>query len=206
MIIKTFIEGPISANNYLLIDNDEAVLIDCSSPREEFVNAVKSQGVKLKYIFLTHGHFDHILGCDKFKETFSCEIHMNEKDRMQVQQAPQMLSYYSGAVIESINSITKDVFDGDEFVFGNVKIKAISTPGHTQGGMCYLIDGKLFSGDTLFRESVGRCDLPGGNWKELLSSVRDKLFKLPDETIVYTGHGPSTTIGYEKKYNEILNI
>ena len=131
---------------------------------------------------------------------------MNEKDRMQVQQAPQMLSYYSGAVIESINSITKDVFDGDEFVFGNVKIKDISTHGHTQCGMCYLIDGKLFSGDTLFRECVGRCDLPGGNWKELLSSVRDKLFKLPDETIVYTGHGPSTTIGYEKKYNEILNI
>lgn len=208
MIIKTFVEGPISANNYLLIDENskEAVLIDCSSSREEFINAVKAEQVKLKYILLTHGHFDHILGCDKFKEVFSPEIYMNEKDKIQVELASSMASYYSGTNTQEIKSISNYIKNGDELTFGGIKIKAISTPGHTEGGMCYLIDGKLFSGDTLFKGSVGRCDLQGGNWKELLKSIREKVFILPDDSEVYPGHGPKTTIEYEKQYNEILNI
>ncbi len=207
MIIKTFVEGPISANNYLLIDENtrDAVLIDCSSPREEFVNAVKSENVNLKYLFLTHGHFDHILGCDKFKEVFNTEIYMGEKDTFQVEIASQMASYYCGIEPPQITSITNFVKDNDEFKFGNITVKAIATPGHTEGGICYIIDGKLFSGDTLFRESVGRCDLPKGNRKELLHSVKEKLFALPEDTEVYTGHGPKTSIGYEKLYNEINN-
>lgn len=208
MIIKTFVEGPIDANNYLLIDEDskEAVLIDCSSSRDEFVNSIKNENVNLKYILLTHGHFDHILGCDKFKKLFNCEIYMSEQDKMQVELASQMANYYSGLKTSNVTSINNFVKNGDEFTFGNNKIQAISTPGHTKGGMCYLVDKKLFSGDTIFKGSVGRCDLPGGDWKELLSSVQEKLFPFDDEIEVFPGHGPNTTIGFEKKYNEILNI
>lgn len=208
MIIKAFVQGPIDANNYLLIDENskEAVLIDCSSSDDEFICAVKNEGVNLKYIFLTHGHFDHILGCDKFKEVFNPKIYMNNADKIQVDLAPQMLSHYAQKHISSIKSIDNYLKDGEEFTFGNIKLKAIATPGHTQGGMSYLVDGKLFSGDTLFKGSVGRCDLEGGNWKDILHSVREKIFTLPEETEVFPGHGPRTTIGYEKRYNEILNI
>ncbi len=208
MIIKTFIQGPISANNYLLIDENtkDAVLIDCSSPNEDFIKAIKTEEVNLKYILLTHGHFDHILGCNKFKEIFGAQIYMNEQDKIQVELAPQMIFYYSGEEIEQITSITNFVKDGDEFNFGKNKIKAISTPGHTQGGMSYLIDDKLFSGDTLFKNSVGRTDLEGGSLKELLNSIREKIFILDDKIQVHPGHGELTTIGYEKQYNEILNV
>lgn len=208
MILKTFIEGPIDANNYLIIDEktNDAVLIDCSSARPEFINAVKDSGVNLKYILLTHGHFDHLLGVDKFKEVFGVETYVSEDDMEQVRLVPDMMQMFAGMVPVNISGINHFVHDGDEFVIGNITIKAISTPGHTQGGMCYLIGDKLFSGDTLFQSSVGRCDLPGGSLKNITDSIKNKLFTLPDETEVFPGHGVKTTIGFEKKYNEILNI
>ncbi len=208
MILKTFIEGPIDANNYLIIDEktNDAVLIDCSSDRPEFINAVKESGVNLKYILLTHGHFDHLLGVDKFKEVFGVETYVSEDDMEQVRLVPDMMQMFAGMVPVNISGINHFVHDGDEFVIGNITIKAISTPGHTQGGMCYLIGDKLFSGDTLFQSSVGRCDLTGGSLKNIVDSIKNKLFTLPDETEVFPGHGVKTTIGFEKKYNEILNI
>ena len=208
MILKTFIEGPIDANNYLIIDEktNDAVLIDCSSDRPEFINAVKESGVNLKYILLTHGHFDHLLGVDKFKEVFGVETYVSEDDMEQVRLVPDMMQMFAGMVPVNISGINHFVHDGDEFVIGDITIKAISTPGHTQGGMCYLIGDKLFSGDTLFQSSVGRCDLPGGSLKNITDSIKNKLFTLPDETEVFPGHGAKTTIGFEKKYNEILNI
>lgn len=208
MILKTFIEGPIDANNYLIIDEktNDAVLIDCSSARPEFINAVKESGVNLKYILLTHGHFDHLLGVDKFKEVFGVETYVSEDDMEQVRLVPDMMQMFAGMVPVNISGINHFVHDGDEFVIGDITIKAISTPGHTQGGMCYLIGDKLFSGDTLFQSSVGRCDLPGGSLKNITDSIKNKLFTLPDETEVFPGHGAKTTIGFEKKYNEILNI
>ena len=94
--------------------------------------------------------------------------------------------------------------DGDIIEFGDTKIKAIATPGHTEGGICYLVDGKLFSGDTLFKNTVGRCDLAGGNFQKLSDSVKNKLFTLDENTVVYPGHGPETIINFEKQYNEII--
>jgi len=206
--IKVFVEGPIDANNYLITDVDtgDAVLIDCSSARSEFINAVKSAGVNLKYILLTHGHFDHLLGTDEFKKVFGVETYVSQDDMTQVRLVPQMMQIFAGMVPVEITNISHYVKDGDEFVVGNTKIKAISTPGHTKGGMCYLADGKLFSGDTLFQGSVGRCDLTEGSYDDIVKSIKDKLFLLPDDTEVFPGHGAKTSIGYEKKYNEILNI
>lgn len=208
MILKTFIEGPIDANNYLLIDEDskEALMIDCSAAREELITEIKNAQVNLKYILLTHGHFDHILGVDKFKEIFGVDTYVSKDDIPQIEATGQMMQMFSGMKPEKIKSINHYVKDGDEFFIGKTKIKAIATPGHTEGGMSYLAGDKLFSGDTLFQGSVGRSDLPGGDFDKLSQSVKDVLFSLPDNIEVFTGHGSSTTIGFEKKYNEILNI
>lgn len=208
MIIKVFVEGPVEANNYLLIDEEskESVLIDCSDARQEVLNEIKISGANLKYILLTHGHFDHILGVDKFNQFFNVEAYVGKDDVAQIDLTPQMLQMFTGIKGPEVKSIKNFVKDGDEFFIGKTKIKAISTPGHTEGGMSYLVEDKLFSGDTLFNRSVGRTDFPGGDFDKIKHSVVDVLFKLPDETIVYPGHGPKTTIGFEKKYNEILNI
>lgn len=208
MEIKTFVEGPIDANNYLLIDeaSKEAALIDCSSARSEYINAVRDSGVKLKYILLTHGHFDHLLGIEKFKEVFGVETYVNEDDLTQVRLVPNMMQMFAGMMPVQAPQIVNFVKDGDEFKIGDTLIKAISTPGHTKGGMCYLVGDKLFSGDTLFQGSVGRCDLLDGSLKDIVNSIKNKLFTLPEDIVVYPGHGAKTTIAYEKKYNEILNI
>lgn len=208
MIIKTFVKGPVDANNYLLIDekSNDAVLIDCSSADDGFINEVKQLGVNLKYVLLTHGHFDHILGVDKFKEVFGVEAYIDKNDMSQVKFVPDMMQMFCGMFPASITSVSNFVKDGDEFKVGDILIKAISTPGHTQGGMCYLVGDKLFSGDTLFQGSVGRCDLLDGDFKQIIESIKSKLFVLPDNIEVYPGHGSKTTIGFEKKYNEIVNI
>ena len=206
--IKTFVEGPIDANNYLITDveSNEAVLIDCSSNRAGFIDALKNTGVNLKYILLTHGHFDHILGVDEFKKVLGIDAYISHDDMFQVRLVPDMLQMFAGMLPVEVSGIDKFVEDGDEFKIGSTVIKAISTPGHTKGGMCYLIDGNLFSGDTLFQGSVGRCDLPEGDLGAIVKSIKEKLFTLPDETPVFPGHGGKTTIGYEKKFNEIINL
>ncbi len=205
--IKTFVEGPIDANNYLVIDEDskEAVLIDCSSARSEFIQAIKDSGINLKKILLTHGHFDHLMGVDGFKDAFGIGSFICEDDMSQVKMVPDMLQMFLG-MSGSVNiSNFGFIKDGDIIEVGNSKIKAISTPGHTKGGMCYLVEDKLFSGDTLFQGSCGRCDLPEGDFSVIVKSIKEKLFALPDEIEVYPGHGGKTTIGYEKKFNDIIN-
>ena len=204
--IKTFIAGPIQANNYLVIDNDsnEAVLIDCSERKQELIDEIKTNNINVKYILLTHGHFDHVLGVNDLQKELNAPAYLNKDDISQTECTSDIMETFGirGAVNPTVEHFLKD---GDEFSIGNTKIKVIATPGHTEGGMCYLIDGKLFSGDTLFKECVGRTDLTGGNFKKIRSSVLDTLFKLDDDTIVYPGHGSTTTIGYEKQHNEILN-
>ena len=208
MKITTFVKGPIDANNYLLVDEEtnEAVLIDCSSAEESYINEIKQSGVNLKYILLTHGHFDHVLGVDKFKKVFGTDVYVSKEDLSQVKLVPDMMQMFAGMVPVNISDINNFVADGDEFFIGKTKIKAIATPGHTKGGICYFTGNSLFSGDTLFQGSVGRCDLLDGDFKQITESIKNKLFGLPDAVVVYPGHGPKTSIGYEKKYNEIVNL
>ena len=204
LTVKTFVEGPIDANNYLLIDEktNDAILIDCS---DDYADEIKKLGVNLKSILLTHGHFDHILGCNKFFETFGCDIYVSQDDIEQIEYAPEMTYVLGGIRIPEITSVKKIVKNGDVFKLGDLEIKAISTPGHTEGGMCYLTNNnELFSGDTIFHGSVGRTDFRGGSFEKLSHSVKEILFNLPDETVVYPGHGPKTSIEFEKEFNEII--
>ncbi len=201
MNIKTYILGPIDANNYLLTDSDEAVLIDCSEIHQEILKELENK--KLKYILLTHGHFDHVLGVNGMREKTGAKVLVNKSDVKRMEESANIMQTFG---VQGINTPTADSYidDGDVIRFGNTEIKAIATPGHTEGGMCYLVDDKLFSGDTLFRGTVGRCDLPGGNFQKLSDSVKNKLFNMTEDVTVYPGHGPETTIAYEKKYNEII--
>lgn len=193
MIIKRFIKDPLQNNNYVIIDeaSSEAVLIDCSEPTDDIVDYIREQGVTLKYILLTHAHFDHILGVNYYRWKFGVPVFLHKDDFPLLGQLSQ---YVAGA--EDV--LVDKLFDDDaEFELGNKKIKVIHTAGHTEGGVCYLIDNILFSGDTLFYGTYGRVDLPFGDEKKMVESLK-RLFTLSDDIVVYPGHGESTTVGNEK--------
>jgi len=199
MIIKTYVEPPIDNNNYLIIDetSKDAALVDCSAVNDELKTDLAKNGAKLKYILLTHGHFDHIAG---IRPSLDTKVVMHKADLDWLKKANQYLPMFG---IPEITIPKVDIFvnEGDTLKLGNTEIKVIHTPGHTQGGVCYLVDGKLFSGDTIFKEAVGRCDLEGGDFDMIIESVENKIFKLPPETVIYPGHGKMTSVGWEKEHN-----
>jgi len=206
MILKQFTIGSLENNNYLLIDKKtkEAILIDCTQYCEDIDNALKEYGAKLTYILLTHGHFDHILGVNDFKRKYpDCKVLVHNDDKMLMDTVEEFVKSF-GINEAQIQEIDGYVEDNQIIKFGENEIKVIHTPGHTKGGVCYLVGDKLFSGDTLFYESVGRTDLPDGHFGQIKSSIENKLFTLDENIKVYPGHGPSTTIGHEKANNQFL--
>ncbi len=205
MIIKTFIEPPIDNNNYLIIDEEtkDAALIDCSSIDDRIDDELEKQGANLKYILLTHGHFDHVVGIRPNRFKTNPQIVMNKEDLDWLNKTNQYLPMFGMPEI-TIPNIDLFVEDNDTIKLGTISIKVLHTPGHTQGGVCYLAENKLFSGDTIFREAVGRCDLEGGNFDQIVESIENKIFTLPTDTIIYPGHGNTTTVGWEKEHNKFL--
>ncbi len=201
MILKIFTEPPIENNNYLLIDelSKEAVLIDCSSADKNVKNVLDEAGAKLKYILLTHGHFDHVAGI----RPTDAKIVMHEDDLRILNQANIYLPMFGIPEI-TIPKIDIYIKDGDILKLGDNEIKVIHTPGHTPGGVCYLTDKMLFSGDTIFRESVGRCDLEGGDFVQIVDSIKTKIFTLPDDITIYPGHGRITDVAWEKLHNNFM--
>ncbi len=203
MIIQQFIAGQLENNMYLVMDENtkKAVLIDASALIPDITDTVRALGADVEYILLTHGHFDHIMGLNDLKKALDAKAVICKDDLIISDNINEFIRLFGG-LSESVPPVyEKFVEDGDILTVGNMRIKVIHTPGHTEGGVCYLIDDKLFSGDTLFRESVGRTDLFGGSFEKLVDSIKNKLFKLDDNITVYPGHGPATTIGHEKKYN-----
>ena len=205
MIIKTFVEPPIDNNNYLIVDEKtkDAALIDCSSIDDRIDEEIEKQGASLKYILLTHGHFDHIAGIRPNRFKNNPQIVMHKADLDWLNNANQYLPMFGMPEI-TIPKVDIFVEDGDTIQLGSLEIKVLHTPGHTQGGVCYLVDGNLFSGDTIFREAVGRCDLEGGNFNQIVESIQDKIFTLPAKTVIYPGHGNITSVEWEKEHNRFL--
>lgn len=198
MIIKTYVAGYLENNMYLTLDEQskKGVLIDATECLPEIIEDAK--GYDIEYILLTHGHFDHILGLNDLKKSLNAKALINKNDLVISDNVNEFTRLFNQP--DSVPPTYEGfVNDGDELTVGNLKIKVLATPGHTEGGVCYLIDDKLFSGDTLFRESVGRTDLFGGNFAKLKSSVKDRIFKLDENITVYPGHGPITTIKHEKR-------
>lgn len=207
MILKTYIAGPFDANNYLIMDEvtKEAALIDCSEYKQEIIDDINMLGAKVKYILLTHGHFDHVLGVNKMTEAFGVDAYINQADIILTDNINTMTKLVN-LPETSVPEIKGRIENWQEFNLGEHTIKAIPTPGHTEGGMSFLLDNRrLFSGDTLFCQSFGRTDLYGGSIKKLIDSIKNVLFNLNDDIEVYPGHGPSTSIKFEKAHNEILN-
>ena len=187
---------------YLILDetSKKGVLIDATESLPEILEAAKEYDIE--YIMLTHGHFDHIMGLNDLKKALNAKAVINQKDLIVSDNVNEVTRLFNQPNITP-PSYEKFIDDNDTITAGNLKFKVIATPGHTEGGVCYLIDDKLFSGDTLFRGSVGRTDLFGGNFKKLSDSIKNKLFKLDDKIKVYPGHGPETTIRQEKISNLI---
>ena len=209
MQVKTFPNGIYGAATYLVFDLEsrEAVLVDCTSSLNEIKKEIENNGLNLKYILVTHGHFDHIYCLSEFKSCFPTTQILMHKDDMELIENVNQFCAIAG--VEEIKVPCIDGLLGDEshnLKIGNQEIMPIHTKGHSKGGLCFLIGDMLFSGDTLFRESIGRCDLPGGSYAEIEDSIRKKLFKLENEIVVYPGHGPKTTIGFEKQFNPYFGI
>ena len=191
-------------NAYLVYDEDtlSGIVIDPGSDADKILGACNEENVIIKYIFLTHCHYDHILGLPKLREKTGAKLVSSKYTSVNIGD-PDINHSVSGlgyAISERSSDIV--LSDNEEFTLDSLKIKCILTPGHTNGGACYLVNGSvLFSGDTLFLRSIGRSDLPTGNGEELVSSIKNKLYTLDENIKVYPGHGKETEIGYEKKYN-----
>lgn len=203
MKVEKFVTGIISTNCYLAINEEtkQAVVIDPAACPSYLMSHIKSEGLKVEAILLTHGHFDHIMGIDGFLSEFDVPVYVHEDDAdaMEDPALNQSSTYTSGYTFGKAQYLR----DYQTLELAGYTFQVIHTPGHTKGGCCYYVASEdvLFSGDTLFQNSVGRTDFANSSTSDLIHSVREKLFLLPDDTIVYPGHMGETKIGHEKKYN-----
>lgn len=196
MEYRSFVIGEIMTNCYLLWSGKEAGVIDPGGPVHEVIDFIKENGLNLKWIVNTHGHADHITGNRTLRNEFDAPILIHERDREMLLSSTANFSLFMG---EAITSPDADGFlkEGDILKLDLEELKVIDTPGHTPGGISLYSPGLLFAGDTLFFESIGRTDLPGGDHRQLIKSIRERLLILPPETIVLPGHGEATTIEHE---------
>lgn len=209
MKYQSFTFNPVQENTYLLWDEQtlEAAIVDTGAwdrqEEQSLAGSIEALGLKLKYVLQTHAHFDHTFGLPFVHRTYGLKpvFHKDEVDIYR--QMPSMAARFGLNMGGGMPAIGQLLSDGDELLLGTTAVRLIHTPGHTPGSSVFYIPdaGLLFSGDTLFRESIGRTDLPGGSYEDELDSIKNKLFCLPDDTVVLTGHGPSTTIGWEKQNN-----
>ena len=205
MILETVVVGSLQVNCYILAeaDNSQALIIDPGDDENKIRQAINRHGLKPAFIINTHAHYDHI-GCDN---KFDLPVYVHRLDAKLLRSPELNLSNFlmSAYRVECEINILED---GQIIVLGGIQLEVIHTPGHTPGGICLLMkkpqDKILFSGDTLFYQSVGRTDFPGASESELLDSIKKKLLHLADDTVIYPGHGPSSTIGNEKKHNPFL--
>lgn len=198
LLVKQFVKGILKNNNYVLADSEskEAVLIDCSMSDNEIWDWLCQEGYTLKYILLTHAHFDHIMGVEFYREQHHIDAYLYEKD---VSLLDSYHAYLDLLQLDRLPVPQVIAFNEEKtFSLGCHTIKVIPTAGHTQGGVCYLVENLLFSGDTLFHGTCGRTDLPESSEEQMKKSLALLFEKLSDETKVYAGHGAPTTIGHER--------
>ncbi len=205
MIIKTLEVGPIMTNCYIVVckQTNEAVVIDPGDEADRIYWELGNLKAKIKYIINTHGHFDHVGGNKELKEKTKADILINKLDEPMLFNLKEHSAMF-GLSCENSPKADKYIDENSVVEFGEIKFKVFNTPGHTQGGVSLYDKDAVFVGDTLFASSIGRTDLPGGNHKTIIESIKTKLLTLPESTRVYPGHGPKTTIGKEKQGNPFL--
>ena len=207
MKIKSLVVGPIGVNCYIVYDERslDAIVVDPGGNAAEILKVINDDKLKVKYVVNTHGHSDHIGANTEVCEKTGARLLIHEGDKKMLTDSRANLSLYMGMNILS-KPADEFVKNGDVIEFGDCKLKVLHTPGHSEGGICLVTDGIVFSGDTLFAESIGRCDFPGGSEITLINSVKEKIMPLPDDTKVLPGHGPATTVGWERKSNPFLQF
>lgn len=207
MEISKCVVGAVATNCYIVSDEvtKDALIIDPGADAKKLSDVIRKKELKVQAILLTHGHFDHMMAAKELCAEYSVKLYCyeSEKELMEdpVMNVSKMFRF------ECSVSPDETFQDNEELHFGSLSCRVIHTPGHTRGGVCFYFEPEkvLFSGDTLFFESVGRTDMPTGNARLLTEKVRERLWVLPDETAVYPGHGAPTSIGYEKRNNPYIS-
>lgn len=204
--VRNLVVGAVATNCYLAenMEKKEAIIVDPGDAAERIAEQLTQDGMKPVAILLTHGHFDHTMAAKDLAERYQIKIYAHQKEKETLETPKINLSGMLGYE----NSFYADSYlkDGDILELAGFQIQVLHTPGHTLGGVCYYLKREkvLFSGDTLFCQSVGRTDFPTGSASTLIRSIKEKLMPLPDDTIVYTGHEDMTKIGTERQYNPFL--
>lgn len=204
MIVKGLVVGPLQVNSYLVgcEETKEGIVIDPGGDSPVILSQIDALGLNIAYIVNTHGHVDHVAANRSLQEATGAPIAIHRLD------APWFTSPQGGLalILGATPGPPADILleEGDEVRFGNISLKILHTPGHTLGGISLLGKGVIFTGDALFNMGIGRTDFPGGDFKTLMESIKSKLFALPEDTVVYPGHGPTTTIGREKRANPFV--
>jgi hydroxyacylglutathione hydrolase len=208
--VKAFTFSPVQENTYILYNEQKkAFIIDpgCyfDEERDELTSFLQQTELQPIQLLNTHCHLDHVFGNKWIYETYGLELYLHANEKQVLDFAPASGLMWN-LPFDNYNGPLHWLKEGDELEMGDDKLTVLFTPGHAPGHVCFYCKAQNFviGGDVLFRESIGRTDLPGGHHQTLINSIRTQLFKLPDETIVYNGHGPATTIGHEKKYNPFL--
>jgi len=207
VIIRRLVVGPIQANCYIVGSRraGQGVIIDPGAEAERISDVSREDGLDIKFIVITHVHTDHTGAAQKVREATGAEVCFHAEDAPLREGSKRWLSgTIFGTAYDDPPPADRYLNDGDSIDIGGLHFTVLHTPGHSPGGICLLGEGAVFTGDTLFHYGIGRYDLAGGSFTELMHSIRTRLMVLPDETVVYPGHGPETTIGTERRGNPFL--
>jgi len=185
-------------------ESHESIVIDPGENPVQIIEVIESENLSVKYILNTHAHIDHVLGVNAVKEATNAPFYLNENDIPLLNALPEQAEMLGLSGNYEVPEVDGNIVEGDQFSVGSMKFGVLFTPGHSPGHVTFRTEGKIFSGDVLFAGSVGRVDLPGGSWEILRTSIKDKFFPLDRDTVVYSGHGPETTIGKEFDTNPFL--
>ncbi|GBD95285.1 MAG TPA: MBL fold metallo-hydrolase [Nitrospirae bacterium] len=205
MIIEKLVVGPLEENTYIIGDGEtkQAIVVDPGDEPDRIMDLIKDNNLEVKVIICTHGHFDHIGAAGDIKKETGAKILMHKED-IQTYEAAKDQAAFWGYDLDDIPQPDGFIEEGDTIQAGNLSFKVLHTPGHSPGGICLYGEGIVVTGDTIFQGSVGRTDFPGGSIEELKKSFR-RLIELPEETKIFPGHGPESTVGREKETNFFVN-
>ncbi len=206
LILERLEVSPFLENTYIFgkKDSKKCVVIDPGDEPDKILRTIDFLGLEVEYVLLTHGHLDHVAGCAPIREKTGAKVGIHRLDEEMFVNASKQ-GYVLGLPARDQEPPDFYLEEGQVITLDDLELSVIHTPGHTRGGVCFLCGDVLFSGDLLFAGSIGRTDLPGGSYETLINSVIEKVFTLPDDTLVYPGHGPHTSVGVEKKYNPFFS-